>query len=174
LKRSSNIIVLGIVAVGIAAGVVLFLKFHSTPKQSDSTPKAITAQDLIEGQIDFQPTTIVDGTTADGKGGFTSHRYKSSDGVEVSLDSTGYQTHERATTALEERLKDADQIIERKPKMNEKGEIVGERVVAIFSPTSYSRAAVIWTDGSVLSSIESSSLPHALAFEILYLAGKVT
>src|SRR4030095_623206 len=90
--------------------------------------------------------------------------YSSSDGVFVAFTERSCSTHSLARHVLEEKLRDAAQILERSPRFNARGKQIGERVVAIF-PTEYrgiQKATVFWTHGAGLISIDSPSLQHAL------------
>jgi hypothetical protein len=93
--------------------------------------------------------------------------YQSSDGVKVAKTGFGFDSSAEAAARLNALLSRADRIIEITPKLDKKGQHVGERIVGIFHPENSSErvAAVIWTEGKGLLCIESSSLRHVLKLE---------
>lgn len=94
------------------------------------------------------------------------HTYESSDGVFISQSNEEFSSAKRASRELQKRLRLAKEIIERSPRIDESGKRVGERVVGLSSGEGGAQTAfIVWTDGEVLSSIESPSLRHILEFE---------
>ncbi len=100
------------------------------------------------------------------EGNLTSENiYLASDGEKIYRRGIVYSSIARANEELEERLKGAANILERKPVMKKKQK-VGERVVALFSNgVGGEKVLILRTYQEVLVSIEAPSLRHALAFE---------
>ncbi len=75
-----------------------------------------------------------------------------------------------ARKQLRSKLKEVVTVVEQGPKLGEKGQRIGERVVATFGPagSQNGQASVFWTDGIQFYSIQSPSLKHALEFEKQY------
>src|SRR5947199_4808312 len=59
--------------------------------------------------------------------------YIASDGAKIARDCIGYSSVARTQRMFTSKLKDAIQIIERTPVLDEKGGRIGERVVALFT-----------------------------------------
>jgi hypothetical protein len=93
--------------------------------------------------------------------------YKSSDGVKVSYSYADYHSPGKASKALAEELKTAVRIIERSPRLNNRGHRSGERVTAIFPSYDPNEQmfSVCWTDGKWLYFINAPSQQHVLDFE---------
>ncbi len=85
----------------------------------------------------------------------------------VSVTRENRDSADRANKELQRRLKAALRIIERGSKLDDKGQRVGERVVAMFalSDSQKEQASVLWTNDQQLYYIGSLSLKHALEFE---------
>ena len=64
-------------------------------------------------------------------------------------------------------VKHADIILERSPKFDANGQLIGERIVATFpvNDFGYVWVRIYWTDGAQLYTISSLSLSEALEFE---------
>jgi hypothetical protein len=104
----------------------------------------------------------------EGRGGKALYGYISIfDGVIVGTTCSRSDSQEKAIEDLHKYLHRAVRYIERGPKLDGKGNLIGERVLAITrSPyTGELMAEVVWTEGPVQCSITSRSLPHTLAFE---------
>jgi hypothetical protein len=118
---------------------------------------------VVDGKKGFVPTGAACGN------GFTL-LYKSLDGVDV-LHSGGRYTAKvkRAVQAL---LKDAI-VIERGPKLDNAGQVVGERVVVVYQKKDNGRQAstIYWTTGDGIECISGDSLEHILSFEQLRRVG---
>jgi hypothetical protein len=96
---------------------------------------------------------------------FSENVYLASDGEEIYRRGVAYSSPARANEELENKLKSAVNILERKPVMEKKRK-VGERVVALFSgDNGREKVLILRTYQMVLVSIEAPSLRHALAFE---------
>ena len=90
--------------------------------------------------------------------------YKSFDGVKLSSTSSMFPSRQSAETALESSLREATEIVERKPLPDG----TGERVVARFPPNEIATdgyISIMTLENDSLSEIASTSLRHAGAFE---------
>lgn len=139
---------------------------HPNERSSSSKSLPPPQQEANREAVEFESIQGERGKTEDGIP-FSYHLYKSSDGVGVATTVENRESPIRASKALQRKIKKAVKIIERGPKLNEKGQQIGERVVVIFVPNdSYKeQASVLWTDGTQFYYIESSSLRHVLEFE---------
>jgi len=115
---------------------------------------------------EFKELTSVKGTTKDGAP-YSAQIYESTTGVRVSVTRENRDSSTQASKELQKRIKQAVEIVERDTKMDEKGQRVGDRVVATFAKSNSSEndVAVLWTNGAQFYYIQSSSLPIALEFE---------
>lgn len=105
----------------------------------------------------------------DGKG-FGSYSLKESyDGVKLSFSSAKFSSSRVAEKCFRRQLQEATKVIEREALYDKAGKkIVGERVVAVFSPNSGQdgeTAAIISLDEDKIYEIVSFSLRHALVYE---------
>jgi hypothetical protein len=99
--------------------------------------------------------------------------YKASDGVKLMRGSVKLPTPARANEELQYKLQlnqnvmpPGRKVLERGPKQDTNGQVVGERAVATFGPEDgHQLALVVWTNGEVLNWIESPSLYHVLELE---------
>lgn len=102
-----------------------------------------------------------------------SHAYEASDGVKVGFDAERFQSSSLAARALNKHLKPAVEIIQRSPKLNDLGEVVGERVVARFKAARVVKAhggpafltTVLWTYGADLYIVIPSEMKYATELE---------
>jgi hypothetical protein len=78
-----------------------------------------------------------------------------------------YRSPEKANEVFAVEVGSAVKVIERGPKYNRDGHLVGQRAVAIVLDTENNEqyASVLWTDGQTLFSIHSRSITHVLHFE---------
>ena len=139
------------------------------PASSPATKEAMVLKQEGEKQESasrFNEVSSKKGSTKDGAP-FSSQLYQSSDGIELTVTRENRDSAGRANKELQKKLKGSLRIIGRAPKLDEKGERVGERVVAIFAfdDSQKEQASVLWTNGQQFYYIESLSLKHALEFE---------
>ena len=89
------------------------------------------------------------------------------DGIKVGTTSQKVDSPDEVVDELNKFSKQAVWIIERGPKLDAEGSVVGKSLVAIVrSPSSGEQLAeLVWTDGRRVCFISSKSLPHVLAFE---------
>jgi hypothetical protein len=90
----------------------------------------------------------------------------SSDGMNFTKWSVYCDTPRRAKREFEKRLKKAVEIVSREPVLDEHGQQIGEKVVAVFSPDGHdnSPAALLWTEKEELFHVEGSSLRDILEY----------
>ena len=138
------------------------------PRRSSKTMESGNRpSDMKQDQASqFRELSSGKGTTKDGAP-FSTQTYESKDGVKVLVMRENRDSPERASRRLQERTKEAVEIVERDTKMDEKGQRVGDRVVATFakSDSSEKEVAVLWTNGAQFYYIQSPSLPVTLEFE---------
>ncbi len=151
--------------IGLAA-TSLLLSYRRPASQIIITETKQSEPHAISQPIRFEPGVRACGYIKGG-GSFSDSSHTSSDGIGVGYLSAEYPSPSRANKELRRKIKEAIQIIERAPMLNDKREHVGERVVAMFPPNSPFKesASVFWTDGANFYSIDSPSLKNALEFE---------
>lgn len=90
----------------------------------------------------------------------------SSDGMNFTKWSVHCDTPRRVRREFEKRLKKVVEIISREPVLDEHGELLGEKVVAVFSPDDpdNSPASLLWTEKEELFQVEGSSLHDILEY----------
>ena len=90
----------------------------------------------------------------------------SSDGMKFTKWSTDYETPERANAHLQRKLSKALEIVSREPTEDASGRRVGETVVARFAATNHDAgpASLLWTAGSELFQVDSSSIQNILQY----------
>jgi hypothetical protein len=93
--------------------------------------------------------------------------YESSDGETLSESGDGFSSEALANKELQKWISKAEKIIERTVKLDSKGKKVGERVIAIFPPNDkgIKWVRIMWTDKTIIGSINAPSLQLALEFE---------
>ena len=136
-------------AFALGIGCVWFVSFY--PRLEDKFTDGVVAIWNIER---FRKVSVACGWES------SSTEYVTLFGQRMRISYQRYPSPPLARQALEERVKDASRIIERKP-VQVNGEVVGERVVAISS----SRAAILWTKGKALYSIDAPSVGLATELE---------
>lgn len=160
----STTLLIASTAVGSAALWIIQNRSTSAPMQKE---KMAHKQEMKqEPALRFNEVSSKKGATKDGAP-FAAQLYQSSDGTELIVTRENRDSASRANKELQKKLKAAITIIERGPKLNEKEQRVGERVVVTFAPdrSQEEKALVLWTNGNQLYYIESLSLKHALEFE---------
>jgi hypothetical protein len=116
--------------------------------------------------LDFKEVMVGEQMTQDGtKRPF--HTWKASDGVSVTSFTQEFRSHAQANHSFSKRLKQASQVIEKKPKVDKAGHQVGQRAVVTFSYPGKKEqfSGIIWTEGSIFHDVESVSPDHAILFE---------
>jgi len=117
---------------------------------------------FAEFRTKYKPLESASGMTQDGFE-FFSTIYLYPDGVKVFKTMELRVQPEIAQQEMRRRILNASRIIERTPYLAPNGTKAGERVVLVLEKEHW--AAVIWTEGPRLHSIESQSLSRALLFE---------
>ena len=92
---------------------------------------------------------------------WATHEYLSRSGEKIVVTEQFYKSPGLVDEAIEERVKSAEKIIERKSVLGIKGESQGLRVVALFAD----KVITLERKGKWLFSIEASSLEGLLKFE---------
>ena len=90
----------------------------------------------------------------------------SSDGMSFTKWSVYCETPRRAKREFQKRLKKAVELVSREPVLDEQGQQIGEKVVALFSPDDpdNSPASLLWTEKEELFQVEGSSLHDILEY----------
>ncbi len=92
--------------------------------------------------------------------------FTSSDGNEVSYSLLTPVGAASAANEFDKRLALADYVVVREPFKNPEGRPEERAIIYFENPINHVEvAAILWTDGRTLRSIESGSLYHALEFE---------
>ena len=122
---------------------------------------------VIVSPIHFQVEGMGYGRAIDGDGGFSITTYRSSYFVKVSYAYVEHSSPDKANTTFDEMLAEAVDVIALTPKLDEHGNAVGRRALAILTDkeTDKQFACVFWTGDKTLYSINSFSLLHVLEFE---------
>jgi hypothetical protein len=89
--------------------------------------------------------------------------YISSDGVGLRYHCDELKSSSRAAKELP--AVNRKGIVERAPKLNDKGERVGERVVFEYTLGSHTETEIVWTEGASVFRIYAPSLKYALLFK---------
>ena len=120
----------------------------------------------VSQEITFQPEgSAVHGWTEDGCD-FSGTGWQSTDGVGVSLMIYYCKTPAKAQRVLNKLAKETTKVFEKKTLTSKDGKKTGERIVATSSEDFIKRPQMIlWSDKDEIYVVESTSFPHALAFE---------
>lgn len=120
---------------------------------------------ISEKQLVFRLTKASSGRTTGGSR-FSLELFEASDGITVSSRLDRFRSAELAHKELAKIIRTAE-VIERKPKLDDAGRSLGERVILKFarSKSQVPRMELLWIDKTDLHRIASSSLDHILAFE---------
>lgn len=121
---------------------------------------------VLISPIGFRLDGMGCGKVQDG-GRFGIQSYTSTYFIKLSFSRAEYRSPENANEVFAAIVNSAVRIIDRRPKYNRQGSKVGERAVAILldHERNAEYASVLWTDGRILFSVDSSSLTHVLQFE---------
>lgn len=156
-------LLVGVLAV-IAGTLLLDQRRFRFPKTLSE--KIATTHNPVRETAEYKSIVAGHGTAQDGSPvSFTI--YLSVDDVYVKKSVERHRSPRLAEEALQERLRSALTIVEQGRRLRRDGQQIGDRAVVMLAPgtTQQAQAAVLWTDGSDLLSLESSSLRHALEFE---------
>lgn len=152
-----------ILVSAISAGAA-YLLIRRNAQAPVSVRKEVVMPASPEDGLTFQATLIFDGVTEEGWP-FSNQTYQSSDCDTLSHIVTFLPSPESIEIALERELKQATRVLQRGPKFNSSGELVGERAVISILKEQREVLSVIWSQHSELHSISSSSLEHVLKLE---------
>ena len=122
---------------------------------------------VLISPIRFSLDGIGHGRVLDGGGFFGIKCYTSTYFIKLWFSRSKYQSAEKANEVFATAVGSAVKVIERGPKYNRQGRLVGQRAVAILLDTERNEqySSVLWTDGEMLFSIYSPSMTHVLQFE---------
>lgn len=141
------------------------LRIAPAPEKKE---EMVLKQEVIKQSdvLEFNEVSNKKGNTREGVP-FSARLFQSSDGIDVSVWRENHNSAPRANKELRRKLKRAATIIERGPKLGQKGQRIGERVIVTFAPAGSQKehSSVLWTNGSQLYYVESPSLKHALEVE---------
>jgi hypothetical protein len=142
---------------------VLNLKRRQRPAKD---PSAFPGLDSLS-RVTFKSSGTTRGFTNESVR-FVREDFTSSDCEQLVTYAWYFDSTEKAQEEFKNRLQGAVEVSERSEKLNRGGERVGERAVAYFKADESSgyleSAKIIWTEGSVLHSIEGAYV-YALQFE---------
>lgn len=143
----------------IVAALLLVGMAQAAPQNESQSQRTATQRD-VAANVTYEPQLAGHGK---GPGGsrYSFQDYRASDGVGVSVRSEHFATAKRASAAFKRRLLGASRVVERGDAQE------GERAVLIYNPrkSAPGSAAIVRLKGSVILTIESPSLEHALDFE---------
>jgi len=129
---------------------------------------SVTATKLyFSWHIQFECTALF-GVIVPPDGSGRGASFESFDGVRLSSTISTFPSRQSAKVALQTSLREAAEIIEQKPSLNDAGETVGERVVARFPPNEIATdgyVSILALENDRFFEIASTSLRHAVAFE---------
>lgn len=93
--------------------------------------------------------------------------YETTDGMPLQQIIQRYRSPSDPGQEMQRIIARAASVVERGPKRDREGRRIGERAVLMLGASTPGQAqmAVVWTEGSALYLLQSSSLRHVLAFE---------
>jgi hypothetical protein len=157
----------------VMCGTVAVMSCHSNnarivtdapvPTPTSNALKGNSQQSFPSGRT---YTREIAGEAPEGAPGGSFFTLVSSDGMKFTKWSTDYETPERAASQLRQKLSKALEIVSRQPTGNTSGRKVGETVVARFAANHRDAgpASLLWTSGSELFQVDSSSIENILAY----------
>lgn len=150
------VVVVGLVLLGKGRSGLRRDFSQNVPSPSTGTPQ----------ELKFRRVAIFDGKTSEGDR-FANYVYKSSDCLSLSSTTTFFGSSGRASEEIQRETKKAPVVLERGPKLDDKGQRVGERVVMEFKADGQNResAKIIWHNRSDFHSIVGPSMRHVIEFE---------
>jgi len=157
-----------LVALAGLSTAALWLFGDSSARVSKPKEEMVLTQEVIKQaqELEFNEVSNKKGSTEDGVP-FSARLFESSDGLKVSVWRENHDSAVGANQALRSKVKRAVTIIKRQPKLDDKGQRIGERVSMIIALAvcGIGESLVLWTSGSRLYYIESSSVKHGLEIE---------
>jgi hypothetical protein len=122
-------------------------------------------------QLSFRVVRISNGVADDKKTWWEAFSVLASNGQKLWVSNTPFPSVDRSDKQFQLWVKSAEKILRRAPELNEKGKLVGERVLRIFSvksgrpPDSAPEYSVIWTSGANLWRLSGEHLEDVLSLE---------
>jgi hypothetical protein len=98
--------------------------------------------------------------------GFTN--YRASDGASLTVSYNTFPDAAQAKAWFEKEVTRSTKVVERGPKKDGTGKVVGKRAQIVPAKPNEKLVAIIWTDGRSLHEVQSTSLRDALEFERVY------
>lgn len=126
--------------------------------------RTASPDDTAPKDVRFEQKSALDGLTEQ-HFRFSSEVWESSDGVAIFLRREYCGSPKNAEKALSQSVEDSAVIFETRVLVNKNHETTGKRIVASFDKDPPPQRIILWTDGEMLYSVESSSFKHALLFE---------
>lgn len=129
---------------------------NATTDQSEETFTRLSSYDALQSDKTILGSTI----------------YQGSKGTWVTVSHGKFSSPQAAKNVLAEVLKHATIVLERHSIIDSSGQLIGERVVALFPKVSSCLECheIVWTEGRNYYRVASSSLQAALKFESRILA----
>jgi hypothetical protein len=156
-----------IISIFLTSGLEVHANSRSVFRQAlESEQKTTSEATSDQASLEFKEVMMGEQVATDGtKRPF--HTWKASDGVSVTSFTQEFRSHAQANHSFSKRLKEASQVIEKKPKVDKAGHQVGQRAVVTFSYPGKKEqfSGIIWTEGPIFHDVESVSLEHAVLFE---------
>jgi hypothetical protein len=159
----------GVFTIGLVTYMGVINASCAAVSHSES-PKAVNSYMYDQQRQDTPEITFRAGKAASGtlpdRTRFSVQVYESSDGVDVSMRIDRCASEAIAKKKLLKFIKSA-RLIERGPKTDHQGTVVGQRFVVQFPAKGEyeSQAGILWTDKAEIHYLQSSSLRHAKEFE---------
>jgi hypothetical protein len=147
----------------VVVGWVLLGK-GSSGLRRDFSQNAPSSSSGTAPELKFRRLAIFDGKTTEGAR-FANYIYKSSDCLSLSSTTTFFGSSWRASEEIQRETEKAPVVLERGPKLDDKGQWVGERVVMEFKTDGENResARIIWNNRSDFHSIVGPSCVTSLS-----------
>lgn len=121
-------------------------------------------QELVASDLRFDLKSTQEGLTAENFK-FSAETWKSSDGVTIFLTKVDCHSPTKAENVLRQSMKNASRIFEKNILSDRHRRSVGQRIVVSFGSEVTQSRVILWTDGSMFYTLESSSFQHELLFE---------
>ena len=157
-RKVSNTIfrlaILGLLLTAAGIGGFILVRRSSAPR-SDRGQMENALVKSSESNLTFRQMLVLDGTT-DGVR-FSNQIYQSSDCVILNKRVELFESPKDAEAAFHTKLGTAIDVLQRGEKLDSAGNVVGERVLATLHRGGQVLNTVIWTRGSELHAIDSSS-----------------
>lgn len=134
-------------AIGVSANFLWISMYRNNVESVNLSPK----------------TRIFMPTNRESTEGWWKQTYKANDGATVIVERLN-----RGNSFIRYRLDYGVEVIERQPILDNKGQEVGERVVASLASNKgydFARAVIMWSDGEPSYAVYASSLEEALLLE---------